>query len=40
MLSRADGRYAVHSEALARTSLEDFADSNAIGAKLGFKVVW
>ncbi|MCG7504703.1 hypothetical protein [Mesorhizobium retamae] len=39
-LSWADGRYAVHGEALARTSLEHFGDSKSIGAKLGFSVKW
>ncbi|NKK37645.1 hypothetical protein GFL72_23885 [Rhizobium leguminosarum bv. viciae] len=33
-----DERYAAHGEAFARTSLEDFGDSNAIGAKIGFTV--
>ncbi|MBY5648459.1 autotransporter outer membrane beta-barrel domain-containing protein [Rhizobium leguminosarum] len=39
-LSWSDERYAAHSEAFARTSLEDFGDSNAIGAKVGFSVKW
>nr|WP_245277423.1 autotransporter outer membrane beta-barrel domain-containing protein [Rhizobium leguminosarum] len=39
-LSWADDRYAVNGEAFARTSLKDFGDSNAIGAKVGFSVKW
>lgn len=39
-LSWADGRYAVYGEALARSSLENFGDSKAIGAKLGLSVKW
>ncbi|HWK69173.1 MAG TPA: autotransporter-associated beta strand repeat-containing protein [Rhizobiaceae bacterium] len=39
-LSWADGYYTVYGEAFARTSLEDFGDSNAVGAKLGFSVKW
>jgi outer membrane autotransporter protein len=39
-LSWSDDRYAVNGEAFARTSLEDFGDSNAIGAKIGFSVKW
>ncbi|CAG9172926.1 autotransporter family protein [Cupriavidus pampae] len=35
-----DDRYTVYGELLARTSLQDFGDSNAIGAKLGFRVKW
>ncbi|MEH7849933.1 autotransporter family protein [Rhizobium laguerreae] len=35
-----DERYAAHGEAFARTSLKDFGDSNAIGAKVGFSVKW
>nr|WP_261337977.1 autotransporter outer membrane beta-barrel domain-containing protein [Rhizobium leguminosarum] len=39
-LTWSDERYAAHGEAFARTSLEDFGDSNAIGAKVGFSVKW
>lgn len=39
-LSWSDDRYAVHAEAFARTSLKDFGDSNAIGAKVGFSMKW
>lgn len=39
-LTWSDERYAAHGEAFARTSLEDFGDSNAIGAKIGFSVKW
>jgi type V secretory pathway adhesin AidA len=39
-LSWSDDRYAVNGEAFARTSLKDFGDSNAIGAKVGFSVKW
>lgn len=39
-LSWADGRYAVFGEGTARTSLKDFGDSHALGAKLGFAVKW
>ncbi|MDC9832600.1 autotransporter outer membrane beta-barrel domain-containing protein [Rhizobium binxianense] len=39
-LSWADDRYAVNGEAFARTSLKDFGDSNAFGAKVGFSVKW
>ncbi len=39
-LSWSDDRYAVRGEAFARTSLRDFGDSRAIGAKLGFSVKW
>jgi len=39
-LSWSDERYAAHSEAFARTSLNDFGDSNTIGAKVGFSVKW
>ncbi|WP_163877328.1 autotransporter outer membrane beta-barrel domain-containing protein [Rhizobium laguerreae] len=39
-LSWADDRYAAHGEAFARTSLQDFGDSNALGAKVGFSVKW
>nr|WP_315596006.1 autotransporter outer membrane beta-barrel domain-containing protein [uncultured Cupriavidus sp.] len=35
-----DGRYTVYGELLARTSVENFGDSNAIGAKLGLRVKW
>ncbi|MBZ9706309.1 autotransporter outer membrane beta-barrel domain-containing protein [Mesorhizobium sp. ESP7-2] len=35
-----DGKYAVFGEAIAKTSLEKFGDSNSIGAKLGFSVRW
>ncbi|WFU13314.1 autotransporter outer membrane beta-barrel domain-containing protein (plasmid) [Rhizobium sp. CB3090] len=34
------GRTTVYGEAFARTSLADFGDSNAAGAKVGFKVSW
>lgn len=33
-------RYAVYGELLARTSLQNFGDSNAIGAKLGVRYRW
>jgi fibronectin-binding autotransporter adhesin len=39
-LSWADDRYTVFGEAFAKSSLKDFADSNSIGAKLGFSVKW
>ncbi|WP_246642746.1 autotransporter family protein [Rhizobium laguerreae] len=39
-LSWADDRYALNGEAFARTSLKDFGDSNAVGAKVGFSVKW
>ncbi|WP_445013445.1 autotransporter family protein [Rhizobium leguminosarum] len=39
-LSWLDDRYAAHSEAFASTSLQDFGDSNAYGAKIGFSVKW
>ncbi|MGX5839465.1 autotransporter outer membrane beta-barrel domain-containing protein [Mesorhizobium sp. ArgA1] len=39
-LSWADDRYAVHGEVLARSSLEDFGDSYAVGGSLGFKMKW
>ncbi|MHC2215503.1 outer membrane autotransporter protein [Rhizobium leguminosarum] len=39
-LSWSDDRYALNGEAFARTSLKDFGDSNAIGAKVGFSVKW
>jgi outer membrane autotransporter protein len=39
-LSWADDRYAVYGEAFARTSLKDFGDSNAVGAKVGLSVKW
>jgi len=35
-----DDRYTVYGEVLARSSLQDFGDSNAIGAKLGVRVKW
>ncbi|MBZ9709428.1 autotransporter-associated beta strand repeat-containing protein [Mesorhizobium sp. ESP7-2] len=35
-----DGKYAVFGEAIAKTSLQKFGDSNSIGAKLGFSVRW
>ena len=38
--SWSDDRYAVYAEAFARTSLKDFGDSNAIGAKVGFSMKW
>ncbi|RUW75144.1 autotransporter outer membrane beta-barrel domain-containing protein [Mesorhizobium sp. M4B.F.Ca.ET.049.02.1.2] len=39
-LSWADDRYSVHGELLARTSLEDFGDSDAFGGTVGFKMRW
>ncbi|WP_261323428.1 autotransporter outer membrane beta-barrel domain-containing protein [Rhizobium leguminosarum] len=39
-LSWSDERYAAHGEAFASTSLKDFGDSNAYGAKIGFSVKW
>ncbi|EJC67117.1 outer membrane autotransporter barrel domain-containing protein [Rhizobium leguminosarum bv. viciae WSM1455] len=39
-LSWAGDRYAAYGEAFARTSLQDFGDSNAFGAKAGFSVKW
>jgi fibronectin-binding autotransporter adhesin len=38
--SWSDDRYSVYAEAFARTSLKDFGDSSAIGAKVGFNVKW
>lgn len=35
-----DDRYTVYGELLARTSVQDFGDSNAIGARLGVRVMW
>lgn len=35
-----DDRYTVYGELLARTSVQDFGDSNAIGAKLGVRLKW
>lgn len=35
-----DDRYTVYGELLARTSVENFGDSNAIGAKLGVRYRW
>lgn len=35
-----DDRYSVYGELLARTSLQDFGDSKAIGAKLGVRYRW
>ncbi|GJG96817.1 autotransporter outer membrane beta-barrel domain-containing protein [Cupriavidus pauculus] len=35
-----DDRYTVYGELLARTSLQNFGDSNAIGAKFGFRYRW
>lgn len=35
-----DDRYTVYGEALVRTSLQNFGDGNAIGAKLGFRYRW
>ncbi|WP_354681190.1 autotransporter family protein [Cupriavidus plantarum] len=35
-----DDRYTVYGEVLARTSVQDFGDSNAIGAKLGVRIKW
>lgn len=35
-----DDRYTVYGEALVRTSLRDFGDSNAIGARLGVRYKW
>ncbi|MBZ9856509.1 hypothetical protein LB566_22165 [Mesorhizobium sp. CA13] len=40
MNAGADGRYAVFSEAMARTSLDEFGDSNTVGAKLGVSMKW
>ena len=34
------GRYSVNGEAFVRTSLEDFGDSNSVGAKVSFRVTW
>lgn len=39
-LSWADDRYVAYGEAFARTSLKDFGDSNAFGAKVRFSVKW
>ncbi|MBY5358847.1 autotransporter outer membrane beta-barrel domain-containing protein [Rhizobium leguminosarum] len=39
-LSWSGERYAAHGEAFASTSLKDFGDSNAYGAKIGFSVKW
>nr|WP_261334175.1 autotransporter outer membrane beta-barrel domain-containing protein [Rhizobium leguminosarum] len=39
-LTWSDERYAAHGEAFARTSLKDFGDSSAAGAKVGFSVKW
>ncbi|MDX8497990.1 autotransporter outer membrane beta-barrel domain-containing protein [Mesorhizobium sp. VK4C] len=39
-LSWADDRYTVFGEAFAKSSLKNFGDSRAIGAKLGFSVKW
>ncbi|MGZ2453211.1 outer membrane autotransporter protein [Rhizobium ruizarguesonis] len=39
-LTWSDERYAAHGEAFASTSVEDFGDSNTIGAKIGFSVKW
>ncbi|TPO08124.1 autotransporter outer membrane beta-barrel domain-containing protein [Mesorhizobium sp. B1-1-5] len=39
-LSWADDRYTVYGEAFAKSSLKNFGDSRAIGAKLGFSVRW
>lgn len=39
-LSWDDDRYTVYGELLARTSVQDFGDSNAIGAKLGVRLKW
>jgi fibronectin-binding autotransporter adhesin len=33
-------RYTVYGELLARTSLQDFGDSHAIGAKVGVRIKW
>lgn len=35
-----DDRYTVYGELLARTSVQNFGDSNAIGAKFGFRYRW
>lgn len=35
-----DDRYTVYGELLARTSVQDFGDSNAIGARLGVRYRW
>jgi fibronectin-binding autotransporter adhesin len=39
-LSWGDEQYSVFGEALARGSLDDFGNNNAIGAKLGFNAKW
>lgn len=39
-LSLSDDRLSLNGEAFARTSLENFGDSNALGAKLGLSVKW
>ncbi|TIS51156.1 autotransporter outer membrane beta-barrel domain-containing protein [Mesorhizobium sp.] len=39
-LSWADDRYTVFGEAFAKSSLKNFGDSRAIGAKLAFSVKW
>ena len=39
-LSWGDDRYSIYGEALARTSLADFGDSNSLGGSVGFKVKW
>jgi fibronectin-binding autotransporter adhesin len=33
-------RYTLYGELLARTSVQDFGDSHAISAKLGFRMNW
>ncbi|MBZ9767076.1 autotransporter-associated beta strand repeat-containing protein [Mesorhizobium sp. CA6] len=35
-----DGKYSVYGEALAKTSLASFGDSNVVSGKLGFSVHW
>ncbi|TPK44216.1 autotransporter outer membrane beta-barrel domain-containing protein [Mesorhizobium sp. B2-5-4] len=35
-----DGKYSVYGEALAKTSLASFGDSNVLSGKLGFSVHW
>ncbi|TPI12452.1 autotransporter outer membrane beta-barrel domain-containing protein [Mesorhizobium sp. B4-1-3] len=39
-LDFADGKYSVYGEALAKTSLANFGDSNVISGKLGLSVHW
>lgn len=35
-----DGRYTVYGEFMARTSVQNFGDSHAVGAKFGFRMKW